>query len=199
MRQFLAVVFIGSVLLLSSGRTASAANLAGYDCSQLGKTTMDDNQQNIVACVYNASHQLKWKNMTSSSDSACASGQALVSIVNGVPACGTVAAAASTTSTTDTSSTPASGTQCGYASWTMSWVRDCTNQTSNTCKVNQNVKCNGVAVLATCPYTYCAASDCVFSCPPGYTRANYASSSSNSDSGCRVSNSTTYSATCVAK
>lgn len=198
MRKFSFLIVLFVIVAPMSG---TAANVAGDICTQLGKTVMDDNQQNIIACVYNASHQLKWKNMTSSADSACGSGQALVSIVNGVPACGTVAAAAAaSTTSTDTSSTSSSGTQCGYASWSITTNGGCNGGTTNLCIVNKNIKCNGTPVLATCADSAygCPVSSCVFSCPPGYTQADYAPSWSNNDRGCYSSHSTTYSATCVA-
>ncbi len=105
MRSSIFVLFCLLLVLVLSPPQARAANVAGSACSVIGQTVMDDNKQNIIACVYSSSAAttLVWKAMTDDLSSSnvnvsCPSGQAVTSIVKGVPSCGTV----SSTTTTST-------------------------------------------------------------------------------------------------
>ncbi len=84
----LLLAFFGLALFFSPA-TGFAASLAGNNCSDFGTTRMDDNKQDLVACLYNASGQLKWKATTGSADVSCTTGKAVVSVVNGIPQCNT--------------------------------------------------------------------------------------------------------------
>ena len=77
---------------------ASAASMVGQSCDTVGKTQLDSDQINIVACVCSTQancdtaavapgiNDLKWAVM-SNGPLVCPSGQALTGIVNGQPQC----------------------------------------------------------------------------------------------------------------
>lgn len=89
-----------SALPAQASCTAGSAKLPGYCCSERGKTTMDDNQVNIIACVCetmaNCSANtggLIWKAMSNKNDITCPTGQVLTGISSGVATCGTASSA----------------------------------------------------------------------------------------------------------
>ncbi len=82
--------------LMLASVPAGAANVPGDACATLGQTKMSDDQKSLIGCLKNDSGGLVWKTMTSSNQSTCPSGKALMSFVNGVPSCGAVSSGAST-------------------------------------------------------------------------------------------------------
>ncbi len=187
-------LLLAALALLAFPAHALAA-LPGQACSEVGKTTMDDNKRNIIACLYNdTSSALIWKSM-STSQVSCGSGQAVTSISNGIPVCGTVAAAAAAPSSTP-SSTPASGSMCGQATWSSN-MSNTTNACTplyncvRRCYVSSSLPCSGTTI-ATTRNIPCDQS-CAIGCPSGYT-LSYISSSFD-----RSTCSDYATATCVAK
>ncbi|MFA5041573.1 MAG: hypothetical protein WC464_08080 [Bdellovibrionales bacterium] len=88
---FLIVMSLG-IFVFSSPQAQAA--LVGSSCAQSGKTQMDTDGKNIIACVCKTiancgPSDLVWKAMAGPNIS-CPSGQGLTGIVNGVPQCSTL-------------------------------------------------------------------------------------------------------------
>ncbi|MDD5587128.1 MAG: hypothetical protein PHY92_09295 [Alphaproteobacteria bacterium] len=106
-RLVLAVLVCGCFLLSTSAASAlhsssstpaycdprSAAagclNAANKACKQLGETTMDGNNQNLIACLDDGSgtNTNVWKPMSPNITFMCPAGQVLVGITDGKPTC----------------------------------------------------------------------------------------------------------------
>ncbi|MFA5041332.1 MAG: hypothetical protein WC464_06845 [Bdellovibrionales bacterium] len=90
-----ATFFLAALIGVSLAFPAQAASLVGASCSTAGTTQMDTDGATLVACLKSVagSSSLIWKAMTSN-NVTCSSGQAVTALINGVPQCATVAAAA---------------------------------------------------------------------------------------------------------
>ncbi len=88
MRSLLLVAFVAVACFAFHAPLARAA-LPGQPCTEIGKTLMDENKQNLVACLNNGYGILKWK-ATTDSDVSCSAGQIVTGVVNGVPQCGSL-------------------------------------------------------------------------------------------------------------
>ncbi|MFA5040167.1 MAG: hypothetical protein WC464_00850 [Bdellovibrionales bacterium] len=87
MRTFRYVALLGVVFFSIAAQQADAA-VAGQPCNEIGKTQMDDNNRNVVACLYNSYGILKWKATTGGNDVSCTTGKVVMNVIDGVPQCG---------------------------------------------------------------------------------------------------------------
>ncbi|MFA5041565.1 MAG: hypothetical protein WC464_08035 [Bdellovibrionales bacterium] len=90
---FLAFLY---AVALASWPACAGTSVIGTPCSQLGRTQIDADGKNIVACLCSttancASSDYKWKSMTEGSLASgaisCPSGQIMTGIINGQPQC----------------------------------------------------------------------------------------------------------------
>ncbi len=61
--RFLFLLSVALVVAVTVIPNEVEAALPAQPCSELGKTTVSDDQQNMVACLYDASHNLVWKGL----------------------------------------------------------------------------------------------------------------------------------------
>jgi len=113
MRILVLTVFCAMALTAFSMQQAEAA-LLGTSCSNevVGKTRMDTDNKNIIACVCAttancATLDLKWKAMSNSSIIACETGKVMTGIDKGVAVC--------TTPTPVGTTTPTGPADCNWA------------------------------------------------------------------------------------
>ncbi|MFA5040166.1 MAG: hypothetical protein WC464_00845 [Bdellovibrionales bacterium] len=162
-KPLLFTFFMLAFSFLSPVQVFAAANVAESACSNLGSTLMDDNKQNVVACLYNNSHQLKWK-AVGGINVSCSTGKAITSVVDGVPKCGTavpnITCGAGQAVVGFKNGVPQCGAfgsteiTCGYAKTHYIGIYP-----NYKCFVDEDTYCNGKSIIGKCT----SSADC-----PGY-------------------------------